>query len=143
VNNQNLFYPFKYKNRMASDSPVEDYMVFRLAEIYLIRAEAAARLNNLTGAIADVNTIRNRSGLPATAADVTSSNAVLAAVMKERQTELCFEWGNRWYDLKRTGTAGIVLGAEKTNWQANAALYPLPQAQIQLNKQLTQNPGYH
>ena len=143
INNQNLYYPFKYKNVLASATPVEDYMVFRLGEMYLIRAEAAAELNNLSGALADVNIIRARAGLAASTASVTSQTAVLAAVMHERQTELCFEWGNRWFDLKRTGTAGIVLTAEKTGWQSYDALYPLPQAQIQLNNQLTQNPGYH
>ena len=143
VNNQNLYYPFKYKNVLASATPVEDNMVFRLGEMYLIRAEAAAELNNLSGALADVNIIRARAGLAASTASVTSQTAVLAAVMHERQTELCFEWGNRWFDLKRTGTAGIVLTAEKTGWQSYDALYPLPQAQIQLNNQLTQNPGYH
>jgi hypothetical protein len=143
INNQNLYYPFKYKNVLASATPVEDYMVFRLGEMYLIRAEAAAELNNLSGALADVNIIRARAGLAASTANVTSQTAVLAAVMHERQTELCFEWGNRWFDLKRTGTVGTVLTAEKTGWQSYDALYPLPQAQIQLNNQLTQNPGYH
>jgi len=89
-----------------------------------------------------VNVIRNRAGLPNSTADVTSQTAVLAAVMHERQTELCFEWGNRWFDLKRTGTAAAVLGAEKTGYSANAALYPIPQTQIQLDNLLIQNPGY-
>jgi hypothetical protein len=62
--------------------------------------------------------------------------------MRERRVELFCEWGNRWFDLKRTGTAAAVLGAEKTGYSANAALYPLPQTQIQLDNQLTQNPGY-
>jgi len=142
VNSENLYYPFKYKNVYATDLPVEDYMIFRLAEVLLIRAEAAAHLNNLSQALMDVNTIRSRAGLPASTANATSQTAVLAAVMKERQTELCFEWGNRWFDLKRTGTAGTILGAEKTGWQSNAALYPVPQGEIQLNIALTQNPGY-
>jgi len=143
VNNQNLYYPFKYKNILASSTPVEDYVVFRLGEMFLIRAEAAAELNNLSEALADVNIIRARAGLAASTADATSQTAVLAAVMKERQTELCFEWGNRWFDLKRTGTAGAILSAEKSGWQSYDSLYPIPQAQIQLNNSLTQNPGYH
>lgn len=137
------YYPFKYKNRQATATPVEDFMIFRLGEIYLIRAEAAAELNNLSGALADVNIIRARAGLAASTANITSQTAILAAVMKERQTEMCFEWGNRWYDLKRTDTSGTVLTAEKTGWQANAALYPIPQGQIQLNNLLIQNPGYN
>ncbi len=143
VNQQNLYYPYKYKNKRPTDTPLEDYMIFRLGEMYLIRAEAAAELNNLSGALADVNIIRSRAGLPSSTAEATSQTAVLAAIMHERQTELCFEWGNRWFDLKRTGTAGTVLSAEKTGWKSTAELYPIPQAQIQLDNMLTQNPGYH
>ena len=96
-----LYYPAKYKD-YSPTTPATDYMMLRLGEVYLIRAEAAAELNNLTGALTDVNTIRTRAGLGASTANATSQAAVLAAVMKERQTELCFEWGNRWFDLKRT-----------------------------------------
>lgn len=144
--NQTQYYPYKYKNRLSTVAPAEDQMVLRLAEMYLIRAEAAAHLGgggNLEQALTDVNTIRLRAGLPASTADVTSQAAVLNAVMKERQTELFCEWANRWYDLKRTGTAAAVLGAEKTGYTDNAALYPVPQAQRDLNKLLTQNPGYN
>ena len=142
VGSQTLYYPNKYKNISPTATPAEDQMILRLGEMYLIRAEAAAHLNNLSHALADVNVIRNRAGLPNSTADVTSQTAVLAAVMHERQTELCFEWGNRWFDLKRTGTAAAVLGAEKTGYSANAALYPIPQTQIQLDNLLIQNPGY-
>ena len=138
-----LYYPYKYKNIQPSDtSPTEDQMILRLSEIYLIRAEAAAHLNNLPQALADINIIRARAGLAASTVNVSSQTAVLNAVMHERQVELFCEWGNRWFDLKRTGTAAAVLGTEKTGFSANAALYPLPQAQIQLNNLLTQNPGY-
>ncbi|WP_244228281.1 RagB/SusD family nutrient uptake outer membrane protein [Mucilaginibacter kameinonensis] len=141
INGQTLYYPYKYKN-VTSDAPnTEDYMVLRLGEIYLIRAEAAAHLGNISQAMADVNVIRDRAGLaPASAA---SQTAALNIVMHERQLELFCEWGNRWFDLKRTGTAGTVLAAEKSGWTTDAALYPLPQAQIQLDNQLIQNPGYH
>jgi len=142
------YYPFKYKNRQPV-TPTEDQMIFRLAEVYLIRAEAAAHINtatSLTQAIADINSIRTRAQLPNTTADVTSQTAVLNAVMHERQTELFCEWGNRWFDLKRNVTASTsaatVLGAEKTGYSTNAVLYPIPQTQIQLNNLLIQNPGY-
>ena len=142
VNGNTLYYPYKYKNVSASTTPTEDQMILRLGELYLIRAEAAAHLNNLAQALADVNVIRARAGLAASTADVASQTAVLAAVMHERQVELFCEWGNRWFDLKRTGTAAAVLGAEKTGYSANAALYPVPQSQILLDNLLTQNPGY-
>lgn len=143
VNNRTLNYPFKYKNIRTTATPVEDQMIFRLAEMYLIRAEAAAHLNNLDQALDDVNMIRSRAGLEDSTVDPASQIAVLGAVMLERQTELFCEWGNRWYDLKRTGTAASVLGAEKTGYTDNASLYPIPQGQRQLNKSLTQNPGYN
>lgn len=147
VNNKELNYPFKYRNKLAANVPLENYMVFRLGEALLIRAEAAAHSNNLHQALTDVNTIRSRAGLPGSAADVNSQDAVLNAVMHERQTELCFEWGNRWFDLKRNVTpatsAATVLGAEKSGYHPDAALFPIPQTQIQLNNQLKQNPGYN
>jgi len=142
ISGKTIYYPYKYKNTSPSTTPTEDQMVFRLAEMYLIRAEAAAQLNNLTQALTDVNTIRARAGLAASTANPTSQTAVLNAVMHERQVELFCEWGNRWFDLKRTGAAAAVLGTAKTGFTANAALYPLPQAQIQLDNLLTQNPGY-
>lgn len=142
VNGTTMYYPYKYKNVSAGSTPTEDQMVLRLAEMYLIRAEAAAHLNHLSEALADVNIIRARAGLTESTADPASQEAVLSAVMHERQIELFCEWANRWYDLKRTGTAQTVLDAVKTGFSANAALYPIPQAQIQLNNLLTQNPGY-
>ncbi len=138
---QTYYYPFKYKNRLVTATPVEDYMMFRLGEVYLIRAEAAAQLNKLTEALADVNLLRTRAGLPGSTASSTSQSAVLNAVMKERQTELFTEWGNRWFDLKRTGTAGTVLSAVKSGWKPEAALYPIPLGQVTIAG-LTQNPGY-
>jgi hypothetical protein len=142
VNGNTVSYPYKYKNVSANTTPTEDQMVLRLGEIYLIRAEAATHLNNLTQALADVNVIRARAGLAASTASAASQTAVLAAVMHERQVELFCEWGNRWFDLKRTGTAATVLGAEKTGYTPNAALYPIPQSQILVDNLLTQNPGY-
>lgn len=140
--NQTFNYPYKYKNTTASTSPAEDYMLFRLAEMYLIRAEAAAHLNNPTQTLADINTIRARAGLTGSTANPASQTELLAAVMHERQVELFCEGAARWYDLKRTGTAAAVLNAVKTGYANNAALYPLPQSELILNKSLIQNPGY-
>ena len=146
VNGNPLSYPFKYRNRQATDLPLEGYMILRLAEVLLIRAEAAARLNNLAGALSDIDIIRERAGLEGSTADVTSQEAVLNAVMHERQVELCFEWGNRWFDLKRNVTpstsAATVLNAEKAGYTPQAALYPIPQDQRDLNTALNQNEGY-
>jgi hypothetical protein len=134
------YYPYRYKNRTVSSPTVEDYMIFRLAEQYLIRAEALAELGKLDSAAADLNIIRARAGLGATTA--TAQATLLAAIMHERQVELGFEWGNRWFDLKRTGTIDAVLGADKTGWTPTDSLYPVPLIEIDSNPFLKQNPGY-
>ena len=140
--NDTVYYPYKYKDNFPNGSPAEDYMVLRLADLYLVRAEASANLGNGTAALADLNVVRNRAGIPPSTVNPSDETAMLSAIMHERQVELFTEWGNRWYDLKRTGMAATVLGAEKQGWQADAALYPIPRMEIVADAQLTQNPGY-
>ncbi|MFD2556307.1 RagB/SusD family nutrient uptake outer membrane protein [Sphingobacterium tabacisoli] len=147
VKGDSFYYPFKYKNKQASSLPLENLMIVRLGEVLLIRAEAAAHLHNLEQAVKDLDVIRRRAGLENSIIDKTSQQVVLNAIMKERQLELCFEWGNRWFDLKRNVTiessASTVLGDEKAGYTSDAALYPIPQGQRQLNNLLEQNPGYN
>src|SRR5258708_18165704 len=138
--NVTYIFPYKYKNRKPQN-PVEDYMVFRLGEQYLILAEAQPQLNNLTDAASSLTQVRTRAGLSGTSA--FSQTDILAAVLHERQTELFCEWGHRWYDLKRTGAIASVMNTEKPGlWQPYAALYPVPKPEIQANPFLTQNIGY-
>lgn len=142
VNSTAYFFPYKYKlGYDGLSEPTENYMVFRLAELYLIRAEARARQNNVSGSFEDLNRVRNRAGL----ADFTTldPNALPDAIMHERETELFCEWGNRWMDVKRTGKADVVLSAVKgSNWQDTDVLYPIPQGEVGKNPTLTQNSGY-
>jgi starch-binding outer membrane protein, SusD/RagB family len=133
------FYPFKYKVKYG-DVVTEYSMVLRLAEQYLIRAEARTNLNNTTGAAEDINAIRNRAGLANTTA--TDQPTLLQAIQQERRVELFTEWGHRWFDLIRTNQATTVLAPLKNDWQATDTLYPIPQADIQRDPNLTQNPGY-
>lgn len=131
------YYPIKYHSFVAA---TEYSTVFRLAEQYLIRAEARTHLNNFSGAQSDINLIRNRAGLSNTSA--TTQADLLTAIENERKWELFTEWGHRWLDLKRTNRADAVLGPIKGNtWQATDTLYPIPDYQIR-NSTLTQNPGY-
>ena len=139
VNAQVFYYPYKYKVR-SNSSKTEYNVVFRLAEQYLLRAEARARQNKLPGAIADLDAVRTRAGLPHTTANDQSS--LLAAIEKERRVELFTEWGHRWFNLKRTGSLNSVMAAEKQGWQPKAALFPVPYTEMQRNPFLTQNPGY-
>ncbi len=118
------------------------YTVFRLAEQYLIRAEARAQLGDVAGAASDLNAIRARAGLPANT--TASKEALLTAIAHERQIELFAEWGHRWFDLKRTGKATAVLSTikEKQPWSDHSLLLFIPPTEIQNDPMLTQNPGY-
>jgi hypothetical protein len=134
------YFPYKYKVKAAA-AITEYYMVFRLAEQYLIRAEAAAQQNDIAQAVSDLNVIRSRAGLSALSSSITQAQC-LAAVAKERRIELCAEWGHRWFDIKRTGRADAVLGPIKSAWKSTAALFPIPQTQLANDQTMTQNPGY-
>ena len=131
-------YPYKYKSKIADNSEFD--MVLRLAEQYLIRAEARAQENDISGAAQDLNVIRTRAGLPGTTA--TDKASLLLAIERERQVELFCEYGHRWLDLKRTNRATAVLGAEKPGWKSTDVLYPIPLSAISTNPKLSQNPGY-
>jgi starch-binding outer membrane protein, SusD/RagB family len=135
------YYPYKYKNNASGGTnPPEYQMVLRLAEQYLIRAEAEARLNQTGPSLADLNTIRNRAGLaPSQAQD---PETLIAAIARERRVEFFSEWGHRWLDLKRTGAAGSVLRTLKPLWHDTDTLYPLPEPEIKADPMLVQNPGY-
>jgi hypothetical protein len=134
------YFPYKYKNIVAASATTEDFMVFRLADLYLVRAEAAAQLGNVGGAATDINIVRTRAGLSPTTA-ITQAD-MLNAIMHERQTELCFEWGNRWFDLNRWGVTNKVLTAEKPGWRTSPLLYPIPITEINADPNLTQTSGY-
>lgn len=133
------YYAFKYK--VASDPTLSEYStVLRLAEQYLIRAEARTMLGNFDGAREDLDAIRSRAGLPATTASDEAS--LLSAIIAERRAELFAEWGHRWFDLVRMGKADEVLGPIKADWQSTDVLLPIPDSERQLNPNLSQNPGY-
>jgi len=141
VGTTTYYFVNKYKARAGTGN--EYNVVFRLSELYLIRAEARAQQSNLTGAKADLDIVRARAGLSGVSSTLTQAQMLLA-VEQERKVELFGEWGQRWFDLKRTGRADAVIGGQKpTSWQSTDVLYPIPQSQIQLNSNLTQNVGYN
>ncbi|MCO6148960.1 RagB/SusD family nutrient uptake outer membrane protein [Flavobacterium sp. NRK1] len=138
---QTWYYPYKYKERTSTSSSVEYSVQLRLAELYLIRAEARARQGELVGAKEDLDRIRNRAGLPPS--DAVSKDALLEAIYRERRIELFAEAGHRFYDLKRSGRLDEVLGAAKPGWNPEDANLPLPETELLLNPNLApQNPGY-
>lgn len=145
IGGQTYYYPYKYKKGYDFSNPpppvTEYYIVFRLAEQHLIRAEARGQQNNLAGSLSDINVIRSRAGLSNTTANDNPSLSL--AIENERRVELFAEWGHRWFDLKRWNRAGAALSVLKApNWQNTDVLYPIPLAQIQANTSLIQNNGY-
>lgn len=136
-------YYFPYKYKIPNGTELKEYsMVLRLAELYLLRAEARAQQGNISGARMDLDRIRERAGLPSTNAN--TKEVLLTAIAHERQVELFTEWGHRWLDLKRTGKANAILeGVKVSEWQPTDTLYPIPQSERAMNPNLTQNPGYN
>jgi hypothetical protein len=133
------YYPAKYRDLNFSNA--EYYMVFRAGEQFLNRAEARVHLNDATGALQDLNTIRARAGLPEL--NGLTGSALLEAIQKERRLELFAEWGHRWLDLKRWQLADKILpGIKGPAWKPEDALWPIPQTEIIANPALSQNPGY-
>ncbi len=138
------WFAYKYKATVTSSSISEYLMILRLAEQYLIRAEARAQQNNIDGAKIDLNVVRNRAGLLNTTANDKAE--MLAAVLHERQVELFTEFGHRWFDMKKTKSVDVVMNSvtplKGGTWQTTDQLYPIPVADIIRNPKLTQNAGY-
>ncbi len=150
-------YPFKYKlstldptiNTSTLTTNMKEYfMVLRLGEQYLIRAEARTKLGNNSGVLTDLNEIRKRAGLP-NYSGATDQPSLLTAILKERRHELFSEWGNRWLDLKRTENVDAVMSVVTlqkskgaTAWQSYQQLYPIPVTELDWAPNITQNDGY-
>jgi starch-binding outer membrane protein, SusD/RagB family len=121
-----------YNTFATSTDPA--YLI-RIAELYLIRAEARAQLNDLAGAVADLNKVMARAGVPQLLE--AGKENLLLAIEEENSVEFAFE-GHRWFDLVRTGRAGAVLGLTNTNYW----LFPIPYQDVLSDPDVTQNPGY-
>ena len=120
----------------------DDVVVLRLAEMYLTRSEANARLGALPAAIADINVVRQRAGIGNLPATVDTQEEVLVANLEERRREFFYE-GHRFHDLKRfMDVAPVGAYMATMGLTGNKLLFPIPQRELDANSQLTQNPGY-
>ena len=131
--------------------------IWRLADVYLLRAEANIRAGRPSDAIADINVLRTRAAQPGTdntmnATELTSFNAdPVDFLLDERERELAGEEG-RWFTLTRMGQAvflnriKLYNSAAAPNVQAYHMLRPIPQTQIDRTQggvqAFPQNPGY-
>jgi starch-binding outer membrane protein, SusD/RagB family len=142
VAGKTTYYPFKYKVLGSATVPItENYVMLRLGEQYLVRAEARTRQDKLADAVLDLNQVKKRAGID-TLSLTTSKEALVREIEKERRLELFAEFGHRWFDLRRTGRANTVLAPQKPGWTYSDTLLPIPELERQRNPLLSQNPGY-
>ncbi|MNT42144.1 SusD family protein [compost metagenome] len=115
--------------------------MFRLAEQYLIRAEARVYQGDLIGSKEDLNRIRTTAGLNPT--NAVTAEDIKTDILNQRRFELFTEFGQRFFDLKRTGKLDEILSVSKPGWNTTDSLWPLPALELNSNPNLNpQNPGY-
>jgi len=157
TNTSTYRYIYKYKRSFIADSKVIDEyaIVFRLSELYLIRAESRNEQNNIAGAISDLNILREKrralasttiiNPLPPLQSTIEQTR-LRPIILNERRVELFTEWGHRWFDLRRSGTIDAVMAEEEKVkggvWTSYKMYYPIPQIDIDANPFLVQTPGY-
>ncbi|MBO9638892.1 MAG: RagB/SusD family nutrient uptake outer membrane protein, partial [Siphonobacter aquaeclarae] len=137
----------KYQDPVSTIGLIPNIPILRLPDMYLIAAEAEARLNGATtAAYGYINAVRKRAGL-ADLATGLSKDAFVDAVIQERAWEF-FAEGDRWYDLTRTGKFLTVIPKAVNavyptrNVQAKNKYFPIPQEEINANPKLEQNPDW-
>jgi hypothetical protein len=135
-----------------------NWIVYRLADVILMRAEALNRLDRRQDAVADLKFIRHRANLFNVSVSASSTlEEVEDAILYERGLELAFE-GKRWYDLLRIARHGRpeVLRTKVLDSYPDASRFlyearladargwylPVSNAELQSNKALKQNPFY-
>jgi hypothetical protein len=138
-----------YKPGVDVGDVQHDMLVFRVSEMYLIRAEANASLNNLEAAKEDIKTLQARAQQKTVEEiDILESTtpSLLALIANERAKELCFE-GHRLFDLTRTKQD--MVRSSDTNAGVSTVTYPdyrfalpIPQTELNANTNIIQNPGY-
>ena len=130
-------YVKKYVRRVSRD---DNFIIFRLAEVILSKAEALAETSYPNAdALLLLNQVRTRAGIPVlTATDVPDLATFRTKLYNERRLELCYE-GHSWFDLVRTDRIGSELGLTDPKYK----LWPVPAVEILRNPNLLpQNPGY-
>ena len=135
--------PIDYSNKCDAD-----WIILRYAEVLLIYAECQNEASGPNQSVHDaVNAVRDRVGMPDLPAGLDQAG-MRDAIRHERAVELTAE-GARYLDLKRWGTAHIVIptiidegGFPRTFSNPKHYLFPFPQSEMDINDKLIQNPGY-
>lgn len=128
-----------------------DFIMFRLAETYLIAAEALIKQGKAADAVPFINAVRRRAAWPGKTAamEITAAQATMEFIMEEREREMAGEM-HRWFDLKRWGILIERVKAYNPDGAPNIkdfhVLRPIPQDQIDRTAggatAYPQNPGY-
>jgi starch-binding outer membrane protein, SusD/RagB family len=124
-----------------------DYPLIRLADVFLMHAEALANLNDLEGAVEEVNKVRARAGLNAINASNFNTNTLLTHIYNERKWELYFE-GHAKRDKIRMDYDNMIayIKSKSADWELYSAerylLLPIPSNALASNPGLVQNPGF-
>ena len=132
-----------------------EFPLIRLADVILMLAEAYNETGRLSEAIAEVNKIRARAGMPLLASGpqwlaVGSKDEMAGRIRRERAFELAGE-GQRYWDLRRWGLlessvkdATDIFGdlMYTRSYQSRHELWPIPLVELERNRNLTQNPGW-
>lgn len=131
----NLPYYFTKKYKLQTGS-----LIYRLSLAYFIRAEAALRSGNSQQALSDINLIRNRAGISAL------SSVNIDILLEEKRKEFVFE-NQYFFDLIRNHkniirNDGCISTNCNPSYPNNKFVVPIPQATININSNMQQNPGY-
>ena len=122
----------------------EDFVVYRYADVLLMKAEALNEQGNISQATDPLNIVRHRAGLADIPISISQSD-LREKIIHERRMELAFE-GHRWFDLIRLNNGeyavNFLKSIGKTNVTKERLLLPIPQTEIDSNPLMTQNPGY-
>jgi hypothetical protein len=146
-------YVKKYFGRASGNANVVDFKVIRLGEVYLNRAEAYANLGQAAPALKDLNTLRTNRYNDFVAGTETGTD-LTTAIQLQRRLELAFE-GARFFDIKRLNQpvqrssfgdnadgSGISASVKTLPVGSNLFQLPIPIYELNVNKNITQNPGY-
>lgn len=141
---QTIAWPNKFRGTRYAEDRVadDDIILFRLADLLLIAAEAYAAQNNTAQALVYLNRVRTRAGIPAFTS--TDKATLEREIFDERGRELFFE-NKRWYDIVRAHQAKIINAYQyvpNLRGKTTPLFWPLDPGILALNPQLKQTPGY-
>ncbi|RRB04798.1 RagB/SusD family nutrient uptake outer membrane protein [Larkinella rosea] len=137
-------WPNKFRGTKYSDDRVadDDLIVYRFADIILLKAEALAALGRSADALVELNKIRKRAGIPDVT--ITEKTALEKAILDERGREL-FDESKRWWDLVRFhkgGTIDVYQVVPNLKGKTVPLYWPVATRVLSLNNQIKQTQGY-